>query len=101
MRSNLLDSSCISGHVICYACEAEYHLAQPPHKISLDNSRRNQHTLSARLFWISGRTAMKHFPLPWFRVVTTLSHNPLALLGGVLLCVSPALAPAQNVTFAG
>ena len=35
---------------------------------------------------------MKHFPEPWFRVVTTLSHNPLALVGGVLLCLSSVAA---------
>ena len=44
---------------------------------------------------------MKLHHLPWFRVVTTLSQNPLALLGGVLLCLSPALAPGQSVTFTG
>ena len=44
---------------------------------------------------------MKHFPGFWFRVVTTISHNPLALVGGVLLCLSPIAAPGQSVTFAG
>ncbi len=44
---------------------------------------------------------MKLHPLPWFRVATTLSQNPLALVGGVLLCLSPALAPGQSVSFAG
>ncbi len=44
---------------------------------------------------------MKLHPLPWFRVVNTIFPNPLALLGGVLLCFAPAIAPAQSVTFAG
>ena len=44
---------------------------------------------------------MKHFPEPWFRVVTALSHTPLALVGGVLLCLSPVAARGQSVSFAG
>src|ERR1700722_5632386 len=44
---------------------------------------------------------MKLHPLPWFRVVTILSHNPLALLGGILLCLTPVGAPGQSVSLAG
>ena len=44
---------------------------------------------------------MKHFPGPWFRVVTKIFQNPLVLVGGVLLCLSPMAARGQSVTFAG
>ncbi len=44
---------------------------------------------------------MKHFPGPWFRVVTSIFQNPLALATGVLLCLSPIAARGQSVTFAG
>ncbi len=44
---------------------------------------------------------MKHFPGPWFRVVTAVFQNPLALVAGILLCLSPIAATGQSVTFAG
>ncbi len=44
---------------------------------------------------------MKHFPGSWFRVVTTIFQNPLALVGGVLLSLSPIASRGQSVTFAG
>src|SRR5271170_2327292 len=36
--------------------------------------------------------------LPRFSAVATLFHNPLALLGGLLLCLAPAAASGQGVT---
>ncbi len=43
---------------------------------------------------------MKLPDLHWSPVVKTLFQHPLALLGGVLLCLVP-MAAAQSVTFAG
>ncbi len=44
---------------------------------------------------------MKHFRRPWFRVVTTIFQNPLALVAGFLLCLSPIAARGQSVIFVG
>ncbi len=44
---------------------------------------------------------MKLHRLPVISAVSTLFQNPLALVGGVLLCISPIAARGQSVTFAG
>jgi Abnormal spindle-like microcephaly-assoc'd, ASPM-SPD-2-Hydin/NHL repeat len=44
---------------------------------------------------------MKLYPLPWFSDVKGLFQHPLALLGGLLLCVGPVAAQGQSVTFTG
>ncbi|HZD49301.1 MAG TPA: choice-of-anchor D domain-containing protein [Silvibacterium sp.] len=44
---------------------------------------------------------MKLHRLPLISAVSTLFQHPLALLGGLLLCVVPVAAPGQSVTFAG
>jgi hypothetical protein len=41
---------------------------------------------------------MKMHPLPWSGVVNILSQNKLALLGGVLLWLTPLAAQGQSVT---
>ncbi len=38
---------------------------------------------------------------PSFSAIATLFHNPLALLGALFLCLAPALASAQGVSYAG
>jgi len=42
----------------------------------------------------------RNFPL-CLGSIPSLFRDPLALLGGVLLCLAPAAAPGQSVTFAG
>ena len=44
---------------------------------------------------------MKYFPGPWFRVATSIFQNPLVLVAGLLLCLSPIVAREQSVTFGG
>jgi len=42
----------------------------------------------------------QRFP-PRFGLIYNIFRNPLTLLGGVLLCLSPITLPAQSVTFVG
>src|SRR5277367_5059358 len=67
----------------------------------LQVQRKLSYFLSLKINAFVRGEAMELLPLPRLFIRNIANRNPLVLLGGVLLYIAPAIASAQNVTFAG